>query len=334
MVAGPLACDSLALCGPVLQQYFVSPPVKIIRKVISLFYGIAQESALCQIGWSPDCASHFPAAAPYSNFLLGAAAAASSPPSSALSPPPTSKLSRFLGWFMVFSQEVVFFATAAQDLTPTCIVKMCAFSLLSHLLACFACAQFWTPLCDNHMSQYLPSLPKLQDLHRVSCNCCKKVPREGGKYLVNAANLILRCLIWEELLNWFFFGNPDHYYDSHSGHHQGVCSMKDVVLVHTVNLLKANLILFALKILNLQLFLNHLCHLTWYSWELCEKCTVCKWFSGHPVPPLAWPEAGVLLYSAAIAPPDGTWWPKLELKTRKVGICSNNSRVSNRGIIC
>ena len=50
-----------------------------------------------------------------------------------------------------------------------------------------------------------------------------------------------------------------------------------------------------------------------------------------PCPP--WPDAGVLLYSAAIAPPDGRWWPKLELKTGKVGICFNNSRVSNWGII-
>ena len=90
------------------------------------------------------------------------------------------------------------------------------------------------------MSQYLPSLPKLQDLHRVSCNRCKKIPKETGKYLVNAAIPDFEVLDMRRTSQLIFFGNPDHYYDSHSGHHQGVCSMKDVVLVHTVNLLKAN----------------------------------------------------------------------------------------------
>ena len=66
-------------------------------------------------------------------------------------------------------------------------------------------------------------------------------------------------------------------------------------------------------------------------WQNVLWENVCKYFPGHPVPP--WPDGGVLLYSAAIARPDWTWWLKLELRTGKVGICSNNSRVSNCGLI-
>ena len=117
------------------------------------------------------------------------------------------------------------------------------------------------------------------------------------------------------------FGNPDHYYGPHSGHRQGVSNKFSI---------KKVVISFGLLTLIEFVFLDS--HIFWDDIDDCILLSENLFYEyDFEATLFPWPDAGVLLYSAAIAPPDGTWWPKLELETRKVGRSPYQSGTAYKG---